>query len=71
MMPRFFIVNTDNFDGDFPDEKFVEHLPVLNNKEYAQQIADAINDGEVFGGMRPRFFKVVEEGYQLRPGFEP
>ncbi len=68
MMPRYLIVNTDNFDGDYPDEKFVENLPALLSKEHAQRIADAINDS---GPYSPRFFKVVEEGYQLQPGFEP
>lgn len=70
-MPRFLIVNTDNFDGDYPDEKFVENLPRLDDRAYAERIAEAINNGFGGSGMQPRFFKVVEEGYVLRPGFEP
>ena len=36
------IVETDNFDGDYPDEKFL-NLPLLFEKD-AQIIADAINE---------------------------
>lgn len=69
-MARFLIVNTDNFGGDYPDEKFVENLPVINTRAGAQAIADAINN--TAGGVHAtRFFKVVDEGYKLQPGFEP
>lgn len=68
-MKSFQIVNTDNFDGDYPNEKFVTGLPYFSSKEPAQKVADAINS--VAGGMRSnRFWKVVEEGYVLAPSFE-
>lgn len=64
-MPR--IVETDNFDGDYPDEKFVS-LPHMT-KEHATAVVDAINAG--FGDLSPRYWKVVENDYVLQPGFEP
>lgn len=62
------IVNTDNFGGDYPDEKFVENLPYLN-KEGLLRIAEAINIE--LGPHHSRFFRVVEDDYKLQPGFEP
>ena len=60
------IVNTDNFGGDYPDEKFVLFaMP----KEIAQKIADLIN--EAAGPDSRRYWKVVDNDYQLQPGFEP
>ena len=66
--PRFFrVVNTDNFGGDYPDEWFVG--PEYATKVEAQEVADIMNhDG---GDLAPRFHKVVELPYELRPGFEP
>lgn len=65
----FRIVNTDNFGSDYPDEKFVENLPVLHSREAAQSICKAINATQ--HEMAGRYFKVVEDGYVLQPGFEP
>ncbi len=60
------IVDTDNFGGDYPDEKFVLwQLPA----EQAQRIADALNETQ--GVNAPRYYKVVENDYELQPGFEP
>ena len=61
------IVETDNFGGDYPDEKFLNLFYM--GKEAAQKVADAINEAA-----RPnasRFWKVVLNDYQLQPGFEP
>ena len=61
------IVETDNFGGDYPDEKFLNLFDM--GKEAAQKVADAINEAA-----RPntfRFWKVVLNDYQLQPGFEP
>lgn len=66
---QFKIVETDNYGGDYPDEKFVENLPYFNNKESAQKIANAINDS--VPETHERYWKVVEMPYQLQPGFEP
>lgn len=63
------IIHTDNFDGDYPNEKFVEGLPLLRILEQAQAIADAINN--VFGPNADRFYKVVPDDYALQPGFQP
>lgn len=66
---RFKIVETDNFDGDYPDEKFV-NLPATT-KEKAQAIADTINTVHCPMGDSPRWWKVEPEDYVLVPGFEP
>lgn len=69
-MPIFHLVQTDNFDGDYPDESFVTGLPYFSSKENAQEVADLVNS--VAGGVHSnRFWKVVEENYILAPGFEP
>jgi hypothetical protein len=62
------IVETDNFDGDYPDEKFV-NLPLLSQRT-AENICETINL-ECSGDNAPRFWKVVKDDYKLRPGFEP
>jgi len=59
------IVNTDNFGGDYPNEKFVL-WPLPENK--AKRIADILNEGNQH---EARFFKVVPDDYKLQPGFEP
>ena len=60
------IVETDNFGGDYPDEKFL----LWPMKEYlAQKIADTIN--EAAGSNATRYWKVVPNDYELQPGFEP
>ena len=64
----FKIVETDNYGGDYPDEKFV-NIPGIRDRDTAQRLAHAINDCFPVNG--PRYWKVVEEGYQLQPGFEP
>jgi hypothetical protein len=67
------IIHTDNFGGDYPDEKFVTGLPVMN-KEQADLICAAINTvahhgcGDIGGA---RHYRVVDNGYELKPGFEP
>ena len=63
------IIHTDNFGGDYPNEKFVIGIPSLN-KESMQRICDAINR-ECSGMHAPRYWKVVEDDYVLQPGFEP
>ena len=68
-MDEFRIVNTDNFGGDYPNEKFVENLPYMGTEEQANGIAQAIN--ALLYENSPRFFKVVKMPYDLQPGFEP
>lgn len=59
------IVDTDNYDGDYPDEKF---LLWDMSKDDAQAICDILNR---HGQPKPRYYKVVEDGYKLQPGFTP
>ncbi len=63
------IVETDNHGDDYPDEKFVS-LPLLRENE-AKAIADTINKHLCSDDHARRFWYVVEDGYQLQPGFEP
>lgn len=65
----FKIVQTDNFGGDYPDEKFVTGLPYFHTKERAQSVADAIN--ATVPDDYDRYWKVVDCNYELQPGFEP
>jgi hypothetical protein len=60
------IVETDNYGRDYPDEKFVL-FPMP--EEFARKIAELIN--QVAGKHSDRYWKVVENGYKLQPGFEP
>ena len=64
------IVNTDNFNGDYPNESFVTGLAWGMNAAQAKRIADAIN-AEFCGPTMPRYWKVVPDDYVLSPGFEP
>jgi hypothetical protein len=62
------IVETDNFGGDYPDEKFV-NLPRMT-PYHARLVADAINKG-FDSPYTQRYWKVVEDDYTLQPAFEP
>lgn len=79
-MTFFHIVNTDNFDGDYPDESFLSITSMdktcrlhFVTRRLAEDLADALN--KALGGTEQypasRFWKVVPEGYKLQPGFEP
>lgn len=76
-MTLYRIVETDNFDGDYPNEKFLGHqdskgafTPSTFGAEQAERVAMAMINA--FGGVHaPRYWKVVESTYQLQPGFEP
>jgi hypothetical protein len=61
------IVETDNFDGDYPDEKFLNlfNMP----EEAAKKICKVIN--EAAGENCARYWKVVPDDYALQPGFQP
>lgn len=67
--PQFYrIVETDNFGGDYPDERFV--LDLLDKKD-AEAIAEVINSCLCTDDSSSRYYKVVEHPYTLQPGFEP
>lgn len=61
------IVETDNYDGDYPDEKNVNLYGM--KKEHAEVVAKAINAG--YPKDYPRYWKVVSDNYELKLGFEP
>lgn len=63
----FRVVDTDNFGGDWPDERWAS--PWVFKRETAEAIAKALNEEQ--GPEGPRYFTVVERGYVLQPGFRP
>lgn len=65
----FRVINTDNFGGDYPDERFVENVPRFTTAEQAQRLADACN--AAVPDSYDRYWRVVDEDYILIPGFEP
>lgn len=68
-MPNFKIVNTDNFGGDYPDERFIDLPPMPRCA--ADEIAAVINKHLCDGPHCSRYYKVVPADYRLQPGFEP
>ncbi len=60
------VIDTDNFNGDYPDEKFVG--PTMTEAE-AKAFADRLN--KAAGRDAARFYRVVPDDYELQPGFEP
>lgn len=67
-MTFYRIVKTDNFAGDYPDEKFV-NLPLMN-EDKAKKVCSAINLA-CSGLYAPRIWMVKPSDYKLQPGFEP
>ena len=61
------IVNRDNFDGDYPDEWFVNVGPL--ELDDANKIVDILNRD--WDESSPRYYQVVDNDYKLLPGFEP
>lgn len=61
------IVNTDNFNSDYPDEYFLNcgTLP-----EYLADIIVTILNRD-WSAYSSRYWKIVDENYKLQPGFEP
>ena len=44
--PTYFrVVETDNFDSDYPNEKWVEPLPIFITPEQAQRVVAALLEG--------------------------
>jgi hypothetical protein len=62
------IVDTCNYDSDYPDEKEVG-LPYMS-EETAQHLCDIFN-ARFSGDGCPRFYKAVDNDYVLSGGFEP
>jgi len=61
------VVETDNYDGDYPDESFVCEEKLC--KSSAKGLAEVLNQ-RLGGPTAKRFWKVVELPYTLRPSFE-
>lgn len=66
-MNIFGVVETDNYGRDYPAEVWV--VGCWLSKTIAEQIAGIINNEA--GEISARYWKVVERGYKLQPGFEP
>jgi len=66
---RYRVVETDNFGGDYPDEKLTLGRSTLS-KEGARDVARILNR-EWGGEYASRYWKVVADGYELIPGFVP
>lgn len=60
------VVETDNFGGDYPDESFEGDVMT---KEAAEAVCSVLN--RKAGPDARRYWKVVQDGYVLVPGFEP
>jgi len=68
-MKIYRIVETDNHDGDYPNETFV-NLP-YGHKTQMDRIANEINKVFCYSDNCSRYWKVVPFDYELKPGFEP
>lgn len=68
------VMHTDNFGGDYPNEKFVTEIPVIPDTEDGRRTGQAICDllQKLAGGeMAQRYYRLVDNNYKLQPGFEP
>ena len=73
----YLIVETDNFGGDYPNERFLcgtdsrgLSLPLYYaSKERAEKVAEMLNGP--YAEHNQRWWKAVADGYVLVPGFEP
>lgn len=60
------VVETDNFGGDYPNEKFCSESVT---EEEAKIIANNFNKD--VGDYSTRYWIIVPDDYILKPGFEP
>lgn len=65
------IVNTDNFGGDYPNERFVD-IPSMDEKS-CKGVCHIVNSyfNPPEAPDSSRFWKVVPNDYELSPEFEP
>jgi len=61
------IVDTDNYGGDYPDEQDI--AVGIKRGDHAIVMCQALNDWA--GVAFQRYYKVVPDDYENRPGFEP
>jgi hypothetical protein len=67
-MDYYRVIETDNFNGDYPNEQFA--TPYAMSKAQADEIAALFN--KFFSGEHAsRFWQVVPNDYELVGGFEP
>ena len=62
------IVETCNFDSDYPDEKFLVSEYIKFTNDAAAKVADELNHAANFNRTHHRFWKVVDDDYKLRSG---
>lgn len=74
------IIDTDNFGGDYPDERFVNQYGKLTkqrkdaltaSKEICEVVVNMHNGPKEGWDTMFRYWKVVPDDYKLQPGFEP
>lgn len=63
------IVDTDNFGGDYPNEKVVASN--ITNKLLGEIMVKSLNRWSDTTNDYDRYYKLVEDNYKLVPGFEP
>lgn len=61
------VYDTDNFSGDYPNEKWV--IQPYVKESTAKAIATLLNNDA--GEDSPRYYCVGDRDYKLQPGFEP
>jgi len=66
-MEQYRVVETDNYGGDYPDEKWRSEW---TTKQEAERIAEEWNEKNG-NGEGARYAKVVKFPYELQPGFRP
>lgn len=78
MQNKFKVIDSDNYDGDYPDQKelcWVAHDGTISmfpmSKEHAQEMADLINKIQRNGNGSPRFMIPVPLMHKLSGPFEP
>lgn len=62
------IVDSDNFGGDYPDERVIAEG--ITNEQFAKVMCAALV-ARYSGENATRFYKVVPDDYVLAHGFEP
>lgn len=60
------VIDTDNFDSDYPNEKVVAQN--LTQEEAERMCAERNDSASVYSS---RYWMVKPDDYVLRPGFEP
>ena len=63
------IIDTDYFDGDYPDEKVIANN--IKYEPFANAMCEALNQKFCNSPHSRRFYRVVPDDYILQPGFEP